>query len=96
MFIISLTYTCEISEVEKYLSRHIDYLNEQYSNGVFLASGRKVPRTGGVILAKAESREVLDLILSDDPFKIHGLANYDVTEFVPSKTSPELAFLKQE
>ncbi|MBU2978795.1 YciI family protein [Alteromonas sp. C1M14] len=96
MFVISLTYICEMSEVEKHLSSHIEYLNEQYSNGVFLASGRKVPRTGGVILAKAESREVLDLILSDDPFKIHGLANYEVTEFVPSKTSLELEFLKQE
>lgn len=96
MFIISLTYICEMSEVEKHLSSHIDYLNKQYSNGVFLASGRKVPRTGGVILAKAESLEVLDLILSDDPFKIHGLANYEITEFVPSKTSLELEFLKQE
>jgi len=96
MFVISLTYICEMSDVEKHLSSHIDYLNTQYSNGVFLASGRKVPRTGGVILANAESREALDLILSDDPFKRHGLANYEVTEFVPSKTSQALDFLKQE
>lgn len=95
MFIISLTYICDISEVEKHLADHIDYLDRQYSDGIFLASGRKVPRTGGVILANVESRDKLDRILAEDPFKQHTLANYDVTEFIPTKTSSELEFLRQ-
>ncbi|WP_340677374.1 YciI family protein [Paraglaciecola sp.] len=93
MFIVSLTYICAIDEIEKYLSEHIDYLNHQYSAGKFLVSGRKNPRVGGVILAIAESREELDNILSEDPFKIHNLANYEVTEFIPTKTASRLAFL---
>ncbi|MBB1397254.1 YciI family protein [Pseudoalteromonas sp. SG44-8] len=95
MFVVSLTYVCDMSEVDKHLNSHIEYLNKQYSNGVFLASGRKEPRIGGVILARAESREALEQILSEDPFKIYGLASYEVTEFIPSKTSPELEFLVQ-
>ena len=95
MFVISLTYVCEMSEVDKHLSAHIDYLNKQYSDGVFLASGRKVPRIGGVILANVESREKLEQILSDDPFKQHALAEYDIIEFVPTKAATELAFLCQ-
>ncbi len=95
MFIISLTYTCDISEIEKHLADHIDYLDRQYSEGVFLASGRKVPRTGGVILANVESRDKLDRILAEDPFKQHAVANYDVIEFIPTKTSNELEFLRQ-
>ena len=93
MFVVSLTYVCELSEVDKYLDSHMEYLNKQYVNGVFLASGRKTPRTGGIIFAQAESREVLEHILSADPFKVHGLANYEITEFVASKAAPELDFL---
>lgn len=93
MFIVSLTYISEISEVDKYLEAHIEYLNKYYELGIFIASGRKVPRTGGIILAQAESRSELEKILNNDPFKINNLANYELTEFVPTKTIPELAFL---
>jgi uncharacterized protein YciI len=50
MFIISLTYICDLKEVDKILPEHIDYLKIQYKKGNFIASGRKVPRTGGIIL----------------------------------------------
>jgi uncharacterized protein YciI len=93
MFVVSLTYVCELSEIEKHLADHIEYLDENYANGVFLASGRKEPRTGGVILAQMESRAELDKLIAKDPFKINGLANYEVTEFIPSKTSEALSFL---
>lgn len=93
MYIVSITYTCDISQIEKHLNEHIEYLDQQYSSGMFLASGRKVPRTGGVILAVAESRQALEQSLNSDPFKKHNLANYDITEFRPSKTAPQLAFL---
>ena len=56
MFVVSLTYKKPIAEVELHLAAHIAYLDEYYAAGTFVASGRKVPRTGGVILAKAESR----------------------------------------
>ncbi|KJF95884.1 YciI family protein [Photobacterium angustum] len=93
MFIVSLTYISEMSEVDKHLEAHIQYLDKYYKLGIFLASGRKVPRNGGVILAKAENLDELEVILNNDPFKIHNLANYEITKFVPSKTVPELAFL---
>ena len=95
MFVISINYICELSEIEKHLSAHIEYLELNYAAGHFIASGRKVPRTGGVILALSESREEIDKIVAKDPFHIHGLAEYEVTEFIPTKTSVELAFLAQ-
>lgn len=73
---------------------HITYLDAQYAAGHFLASGRKEPRDGGVILALADSREALDHILNADPFKQNGIAHYDVTEFMPTKTIPEFEFLR--
>ena len=57
MFIFSLSYLKPISQVEKYLQAHIDYLERYYQLGHFIASGRKIPRTGGIIICRAESHE---------------------------------------
>lgn len=95
MFIVSLTYISEISQIDKYLEAHIEYLGKNYEKGFFIASGRKVPRSGGVILANARSRSELEEIINDDPFKIHNLADYELTEFVPTKSAPEFASLIQ-
>lgn len=96
MFVISLTYVCSLEDVEKWLSDHIAFLDKHYAQGIFLASGRKVPRTGGVILAIADTREQLIDLLEDDPFYQHGLAEYDITEFIPTKTAQELSFLLEK
>lgn len=96
MFVVTLTYKCDLEKVEQHLAEHIAFLERQYEQGVFLASGRKVPRTGGVILALADSREQLSAILDEDPFKAHDVADFDIIEFVPTQTSAELSFLRQE
>lgn len=93
MFVVSLHYVCEIQEVEQHLEDHVAFLDREYANGTFLASGRKNPRTGGVILARAESQTQLESILTQDPFYQHGLAEYEITEFVPTRTSAELRCL---
>ena len=84
MFIISLTYKYPLTEVDKHLEAHVAYLQQQYADGYFIASGRKIPRTGGLIIAKAASREELEAILAKDPFAKADLADYDITEFTAS------------
>ena len=96
MYIVSLTYKASLEAIDKELNNHIDYLKKQYAAGNFLASGRKIPRNGGVILAKAQSREELDEILKQDPFNQNSLADYEVIEFVPSMTSKELSYLLEQ
>ena len=93
MFVVSLTYKVELSEVDKHIGDHIAYLEKYYVEGNFIASGRKVPRTGGVILAHAESRGKLNAILQEDPFYKADLASYEVTEFVPSKVGQDFESL---
>lgn len=84
MFIVSLTHIKPLEEVEKHLEAHVEYLKKQYAANSFIASGRKVPRTGGVILSKLEDRDTLEKILEEDPFKIHGIADYEIIEFIPT------------
>lgn len=96
MFIISLTYIKPLEEVDALLEDHIEYLEEQYRLGNFLASGRKVPRTGGVILARAVSREEVETIVRLDPFYRQQVASYEITEFTPTMTSDALACLRED
>ena len=93
MFIISLTYKMPLDEVDKHLPAHVSFLNDQYASGHFIASGRKVPRTGGIILSNMQSRDALNEVLQNDPFMQYGVAEYDIVEFVPSMVSDEMGFL---
>jgi len=85
MFIISLTYKSSIENVERLIPQHNIFLNKHYESGWFIASGRKEPRTGGIIIANAESKNEVEQIISEDPFYIHQVADYDITEFIPSR-----------
>lgn len=83
MFIAILTYKKPLSEVDKYLQAHRDYLAEHYAAGAFIASVPQNPRIGGVIMIKATDREVVNAIISQDPFNINGIADYQIAEFTP-------------
>ncbi|KES13053.1 hypothetical protein SASC598P14_006230 [Snodgrassella alvi SCGC AB-598-P14] len=85
MFIFKLHYLKSIEEVEKYLPAHLNYLQEHYDSGDFIASGRQVPRIGGVILCRAASKESAQSIMVKDPFHIHQIAEYELIEFIPTK-----------
>ena len=93
MFIILLTYTQPLARIDEALAAHVAFLNQQYERGVFVLSGRKVPRTGGVIVATAANRQSLDAVLAQDPFFQQNLAQYEVVEFEPTKSSAALRHL---
>ena len=85
MYIVSLNYVKEVSVVEKYLEEHVKFLEKYYEMGKFICSGRKNPRTGGVILLNAESLAEVEKIILEDPFNINEIAEYEITEFFPTK-----------
>ncbi|MGH1487592.1 MAG: YciI family protein [Cellvibrionaceae bacterium] len=93
MFIISLTYVKELAEVDKHIEAHVAYLEKYYAENIFMVSGRKVPRTGGLIMAKAPNKEAVEKIIEEDPFFQAQVAKYDITEFVPTMAAPELKAL---
>ena len=94
MFIVTLTYLKTVEEVDALMTGHIEWLDEGYASGLFVASGRRVPRTGGVILARSGDEKWLMDTLAADPFAIHGAARFDVVEFTATKTAPGAEVLK--
>ncbi|MEO1712670.1 MAG: YciI family protein [Bacteroidota bacterium] len=83
-----------LDRIDQYLEEHVAFLKEQYAAEHFLASGPKVPRTGGVILSNLKDRAVLLEILKKDPFQMHDLADYRITDFIPRMVAKELEFLR--
>jgi len=91
MFVLELSYTAPLDRVDAVLEEHVAWLDEQYAAGVFIASGRKNPRDGGVILAVGDERVAIERLAATDPFVVAGVCAYRITEFIATKTSDALA-----
>ncbi|MGE5478577.1 MAG: YciI family protein [Bacteroidales bacterium] len=93
MFIVLLTYTAPLEQVDRHVAAHRDWLAACYDDGIFLASGPQQPRVGGAILAHGLSRAELDRRLAADPFAQAGVANYQVVQMEVRLADARLAFL---
>jgi uncharacterized protein YciI len=87
MFVLLLTYTKPLDEVDALMRPHMAWLHENYAAGHFIVSGRQVPRTGGVILARGDDREEIEVLAAGDPFVVGGVATCQVIQFRASQTA---------
>lgn len=44
--VVVLTYVKPLEEVDAQFAAHVEWLKQGYAEGIFLASGRKIPRSG--------------------------------------------------
>src|SRR5262245_3399671 len=86
-FVVSLNYVAPLDSIDGAMRSHVGFLEKHRKSGVFIAWGRKVPRTGGLILARGDSREAIERIMREDPFVARRLAEVDVTEFLPKPSA---------
>ena len=93
MFILTLTYIAPLEQIDEHVPAHMDWIKAGYASGAFLASGRKVPRTGGFILAKGDKADI-EALVATDPFMIAGVTLYDIVEVAVAFTAPGLEQLK--
>ncbi|MEV0568070.1 YciI family protein [Dactylosporangium sp. NPDC050588] len=94
MFVITLSYLVDVEQIDELMPAHLEWVGEQYADGIFLASGPRVPRDGGVILAAGLPRPELEARLALDPFVQKSVAAYDVVEFAPRVVAPGLDALQ--
>ena len=90
MFVIELTYKAGLPEIDARMPAHVTFLKKYYASGHFLVSGRKIPRDGGIIMAVGASRRELEAIVAEDPFYIHGLAEFRIIEFRASQRADDI------
>lgn len=91
MFVILVTYKKPLKIVDKHLEDHVNFLEKYYQKGCFIVSGRKNPRTGGVIFSKLATKSQVENIIMKDPFYIHEIADYEIIEFIPSRYHPDFS-----
>lgn len=84
MFLLISEYIKSVEEIDRLLDSHKQFLKKYYEDGLFICSGRKNPRTGGLIICRAKSREEAQAILSEDPFFIEQAAKYEIIEILPT------------
>jgi uncharacterized protein YciI len=91
MFIISLSYKKDINEVERFIEAHVQFLDKYYAAKKFIFSGRKNPRSGGIIVVRNVDKETLTDMIKEDPFYQNDIADYDITEVIPTKYDQDFA-----
>jgi len=88
VFVLLLTYVRPLPEVDALMREHVRWLKEHYAAGRFVVSGRRIPRTGGVILARGDDSAEIEALAATDPFVRGGVATCEVVQFRASQTAP--------
>jgi uncharacterized protein YciI len=83
MFLINMQFTAPLSEIDRYVGEHRDYLATKYEDGSLLFGGRKVPRQGGITVSTQTDKSDVEALLAADPLIKHQLAEYTLIEFEP-------------
>ncbi|MGD9940010.1 MAG: YciI family protein [Clostridia bacterium] len=90
MFVINSVYKKPMEFVDAHVKAHREFLDRYYEKGIFITSGPKEPRTGGVIIARIGSKEELVKIMAEDPFSVHGISDYEYIQFKATKSGKGL------
>jgi uncharacterized protein YciI len=94
MFIVLLTYTKPLDEVDRHLAAHRAWVKKGFEEGVFVLSGGQHPRTGGALLALGGDRATIQTRVDHDPFLEAGVATAQLIEVIPSTLDDRLDWLK--
>jgi len=89
-FLVEINYLVPAETIGETVVEHRAFLQTGYDRGLLLISGPRVPRTGGVVIARAGSLQEIQEFFRDDPYQQKGLAAYTFTEFDPVKRQPFL------
>ncbi len=84
-FLILITYKVDLTIIDSLLAQHREFLQIGYDKNLLLMSGPENPRTGGVVIAKANSLEEIKTFFHNDPYYKNDVADYDFREFNPVK-----------
>lgn len=85
MFLILLQYIRPLTTIDHFMDAHQAFLDKHYQKGHFIFSGRRHPRSGGIILCRADNRRAVEKIITEDPFEQNSLAMYEIIEFHPTQ-----------
>jgi uncharacterized protein YciI len=87
MYLVDMNFTDMTKITPELTDQHKNYLTQEYKSNKLMFGGRKVPRTGGILISQHESESELKQVLNSDPFVKSGAVTYSITEFIPVMAS---------
>jgi len=82
-----IRYRRPFDEVAPHVEEHRAYLRDLMSQGILLASGPLLPRSGGALLLRipddGDATAALDRIRDGDPFTQRSIAQYELLQWNP-------------
>lgn len=90
MFLLLGRYTATPDQVDPHRDAHVAWVQQHTEAGHFLAGALQAGGVGGLIVAKASSRDEVESWTADDPFIANGVFEYDIREYEVAFTTPGL------
>lgn len=82
--IVLIHYKVSLDTVNAHTLAHRAYLAQLHEQGLLVASGPFVPRTGGALLLRVPDEATISSIIAKDPFHIEGVAEHEVRVWAPT------------
>ncbi|WP_018656748.1 YciI family protein [Actinomadura flavalba] len=76
MFLLLNTYTAPLERIDELIPEHRAWVKDHFANGTFLFGGRRLPRTGGFVVAAGDDPDAIAALLADDPLVRHGVVEW--------------------
>jgi uncharacterized protein YciI len=89
-FLIEITFTAEPKQMAVVRPEHRAYVQTGFERGLLLFSGLQKTMTGGVVVARAKSRQEIERFFAFDPYRLKGIATYRFVDFSPVFFQPFL------
>ena len=84
MYILEVNFHEEQSILSSYVAEHTKWVKKGILDNLFIMAGQKTGVNGGVIITVDMPEEILEKLISQDPFMINGLASYRSFHFEPA------------
>lgn len=91
MYLVDMSFTDMAKITPELTDKHKSHLEQEYKKNKLMFGGRKVPRTGGILISQHANEQELIQVLNSDPFVKSGAVSYSITEFIPVMASKAYA-----
>jgi len=93
MFIVLLRFSSNKDRVSDFVDAHKAWIQQGFTDGVFLLAGTMKPMAGGVLLAHNTTADELQERVSQDPFVAEGVVTAEIIEISPARAEERFEFL---
>ncbi|WP_439681091.1 YciI family protein [Embleya sp. MST-111070] len=83
MFLILFHYQVPPERIDELKQAHYANPRGVFAQGLVRLAGRRVPRTGGLVVAEGD-RATIEAAVASDPFVTGGAATVEIIEFEPT------------